>query len=150
MARRAKRGERVGVVMAETVRCIDDDAPLRSAAVSMYEGGVGALGVLDRGELIGLISERDVTRAVADGSDLGSETVGSYMTRSPRYLTPADTVATAARIMVQAGVRHLPVVDEDELVGMVSMRDLTGVLLGRAEPRTVPLEIEEELSHPGG
>ena len=78
----------------------------------------------------GIVTERDVLRAVAAGSNLATEPVTSWMTPGPDTV-PADmTVDEAAVWMVAAGYRHLPVVDGSEILGIVSVRDLLWALAG--------------------
>lgn len=89
---------------------------------------VGSLVVSDHDEIVGIVTERDIVAALAGGADPDVVTVDSIMTRDPRYLTLTDTVHAAARIMMSVGCRHLPVVEEGEAVGMVSLRDLVKTL----------------------
>lgn len=99
-------------------------ATLEQAARTMNEAGVGALLVTERGALVGILSERDLVAAVADGADLRA-TVWDHMVPDPFTVRPDTHVGEAARIMADKEVRHLPVVDGDgTLVGLVSLRDL--------------------------
>jgi len=79
------------------------------------------------GELEGIISERDVTRAVAEGADVTTATVLDFMTGRPCVVHPDDDVAEATALMLEVGVRHLPVVENNEVVGMLSIRDLLAI-----------------------
>jgi CBS domain-containing protein len=74
--------------------------------------------------MVGILTERDMTRAVADGVDVRTAEVGDYMTPEPVIVAPHISVAEAAEIMVTTGVRHLPVVDRGQLVGVLSIRDI--------------------------
>lgn len=103
---------------------VDARASIREAASAMKASEISALAVMDDDGVAGLVSERDIAWALADGADPDTEQVGEVMSRDPRYLTLADSVATAVEIMLSAGVRHLPVLDEGVPVGMVSIRDL--------------------------
>ncbi|HET6966085.1 MAG TPA: CBS domain-containing protein [Acidimicrobiales bacterium] len=114
----------IGSMMNSTVVAIDRDASLRSAARSLNEAAVGTVVIMDGRRVSGILSERDVVRALAAGADPDSSAVAAAMSSSPRYATPRDEVRTAMDIMLAAGIRHLPVLDEGELVGIVSMRDL--------------------------
>ncbi len=100
------------------------DLTLREASQVMMEGGIGSLGVVDHGALIGILSERDVLRAVADDADLDSETVGEWMTPEPDCVAPDLDVSDAAEWLVATGYRHLPVVEDGELIGIVSIKDV--------------------------
>lgn len=103
------------------------DEPLIDAACRMQYQEVGSLAVIEHGRLVGIVTERDLTRALADGIDPEEVPVGEYMTREPVTASPEMDTAQAARIMLDLGVRHLPVMEEGRLVGMVSARDLLGL-----------------------
>src|SRR5579884_4162129 len=118
----------LGSVMNSTVVAVDREATLRSAARTLNEAGVGTVVIMDGRRVAGILSERDVVRALAGGADADDTAVASVMTESPRYATVQDGAAAAMDIMLAAGIRHLPVVDDGELVGIVSMRDLAGHL----------------------
>ena len=97
---------------------------LADAANRMRFNDVGCAPVLDKGQLVGILTERDLTRAIADCADAGGVEVADYMTPEPVIVAPGTTVEMAAEIMVNAGVRHLPVVDRGQLVGVLSIRDV--------------------------
>ena len=100
----------------------------------MVDRDVGAVLVMEGAELLGILTERDVLRAVAAGIE--AETVVSdWMTRDPETMGPDDTTQHAAVLMIHGGFRHLPVVDEGELVGILSLRDLMRVVLEDSAPR---------------
>jgi CBS domain-containing protein len=107
---------------------------LVEVAARMHFHEVGALLVFRHGLLQGIITERDLMCAVADGADPGAVTVERYMTRDPVTATPDTEVAEAAALMLQLGVRHLPVVEGGQVVGMLSARDLLADLSWEAEP----------------
>ena len=114
----------VGMVMRSPVVTVQARATLRDAASLLRDADVGTLAVTDGQGVIGVVSERDVTRAIADGADPDEIWVADVMSAEPRYVTTGDRVATAREVMLAAGIRHLPVLEEAELVGIVSMRDL--------------------------
>lgn len=97
---------------------------LREAAVAMHERGHGSLGVVDGMKLLGLITERDLVRAMANGADLDQMTVSSFMSRDPDIFSPEFDVWEAAEWLAESGYRHLPVVEDGALLGIVSVRDL--------------------------
>ncbi len=122
------REEGIGAVMRTKVASIDPSVTLREAARSLEAAGVGTLAIMDGAEISGIVSERDLVRALADGADPDRVEVRDVMTVDPRYLTLGDSAATALEIMLQAKVRHLPVVDEGELIGILSIRDVARTL----------------------
>ncbi len=97
---------------------------MAAAARAMVDEGVGSLGVSGREGLAGIVTERDVLRAVAAGVDLAAEPVTAWMTPDPDRV-PADmTVEDAALWMVAAGYRHLPIMEDRDLVGIASIKDV--------------------------
>jgi CBS domain-containing protein len=107
---------------------------MRDAARTLSANEVGALAVVREGQLIGILSERDIIRACAQGTDLDDTGTDEWMTREPDSLAPDMTVAAAAGWMLAAGYRHLPVVDGADLIGMVSIKDILWAL---TEPSAV-------------
>lgn len=105
---------------------------LRGAASRMWKQQTGSLLVVDDEELLGIVTERDVMKAVARGDDLDATPISAVMTRSLVTVAPDTTVEEAARYMATRWIRHLPVLDGERLVGMVSQRDLCGLLADRA------------------
>ena len=103
---------------------------LFDAAHKMDRKHVGALPVLDDRLLIGVISEKDIVKAVAEGADPATIPVTDYMTESAVTVRLQDDVAVAVRRMVEHRIRHLPVVLGHDVIGMLSVRDLlrAGVL----------------------
>jgi CBS domain-containing protein len=97
---------------------------LDEAADRMSWHQVGALPVFEGQRLVGIITERDLTAAVAEGADPEKTPVADYMTAAPEVLQPDSELADAAHTMLQLGVRHLPVVQGGRLVGVLSMRDV--------------------------
>ncbi len=121
-------------VMTRGVVAVERELRLREAAARMAERGIGAAIVLDGDRLVGILTERDILRAV--GSDLDkSATVEDCMTRDPEFVEPSDTTDHAAALMIHGGFRHLPVVEGDRVVGIVSIRDLMRVTLDDTSPR---------------
>jgi CBS domain-containing protein len=103
-------------------------ATLRDAAGRMWKQQSGSLVITEGADILGIITERDIMKAVARGDDLDSTPVSAVMTRSVLTVTPDTSIAEAAQHMATRWIRHLPVVHDGELVGMVSQRDLCGVL----------------------
>jgi CBS domain-containing protein len=100
----------------------------------MAERNVGAALVVDGERLVGIVTERDVLRAVAAGIDLDGH-VSTRMTHGPDTIESTDSVEHAAVLMIHGGFRHLPVVDDGVPVGILSIRDLVRVALVDTAPR---------------
>jgi CBS domain-containing protein len=108
----------------------DGDEPLADAATRMREHQVGALVVLDGERLDGILTERDLTRAIAEGADPEAIRVADYMSQWPIAVRPETDVHEAVLAMLELECRHLPVVAADgHVVGMVSIRDLLGTAI---------------------
>ena len=122
--------------MSSDLLSVEASASIAEVAQRMVERNVGAVLVLDGGRLAGILTERDVLRAVARG--LGETTrVVDCMTAHPETITPDDTTEHAAVLMLHGGFRHLPVVEGEEVVGVISIRDLVPLLLEDTAPRGV-------------
>ena len=122
--------------MTSSLLTISADATLREAAAAMAERGVGAVVVLEGDAIAAILTERDVMKAVAAGSD-GGAPVADWMTRHPETIEPEDTTDHAASLMIHGGFRHLPVLLGGKVVGIVSIRDLMKVALDDRSPRGV-------------
>ena len=114
---------------------------LRSAAERMWREQTGSLLVMDDDRLAGIITERDLLRAVALGADLATATVDEAMTAEVFTVPPDMPLRDAAREMAARWIRHLPVVDGGWVLGVISMRDVTGIFAALA-PGNVSVEHE--------
>jgi len=101
------------------------DAVVREVVDAMAKRRFGAVPVVDNGRLVGIFTERDVlVRVVAARKDPETTRLGDVMTANPDTVKSSDAVLHALELMNQHGYRHLPVVDGDQLIGVVSIRDL--------------------------
>jgi CBS domain-containing protein len=107
------------------------DAPVAVAAAAMVRAKTGSALVMQGRLLAGILTERDVLRAAASGSDLTSAPVSTWMTRDPDSATPDTTIEDAAQLMLLHGFRHLPVLEGREVRGVVSLRDLFAARISR-------------------
>jgi CBS domain-containing protein len=123
-------------IMARNLLTVTSETPLTEAARQMEARGVGAVLVMAGAHLAGILTERDILRAVAKG-DIAAATVDAWMTRDPETIEPSETTAQAATLMIHGGFRHLPVVEEGEPVGIVSIRDLMRFVVDDTSPRGV-------------
>lgn len=105
------------------------DVTVVEAARRMMDEEVGSLAVVDNGELVGILTERDVLRTVAEGRSTETSKVNEVMTPEPDSLSPEVNVDDAAAWMMAAGYRHLPVISDGDLVGMLSIKDVLWALL---------------------
>jgi CBS domain-containing protein len=119
--------------MSRDLLTVEPGLPLSEVAKRMVAKDVGAVLVTDGKRLVGILTERDVLRAVARGID-ESSTVADWMTPDPETLGPDESTQHAAVLMIHGGFRHLPVMQDDEVVGMLSIRDLMRVVLEDAVP----------------
>ena len=117
---------------------------LRSAAETMWRQQTGSLLVMDGDQLVGIITERDVMKAIAQGRSVDTP-VSDVMTRDVLTIAATTSLHDAARQMASRWIRHLPVVDGDGgVVGLVSQRDLVGVFAALvSDPDGVQLESEQ-------
>ena len=112
------------------------DERLADAARRMVERGVGAVLVLKEESLDGILTERDLMKAVAAGYEEDAK-VGDWMTRHPETIEADDSTGHAAALMIHGGFRHLPVLEGGRVAGIVSIRDLMRVALEDSSPRGV-------------
>lgn len=120
---------RLGDLVGDAPFVCGPDTTLTEAAAAMEESDLGSLAVVEGMSLLGLVTERDLRRAVATGTDL-STAVSTLMSDEPDTFDPDLDVWDAATWIAQSGYRHLPVVGDDgELKGVVSIRDLLKALV---------------------
>ncbi len=119
----------VRLVMARRLVGVESDVSLREIARELYECEIGVVLVDNPGGATGLVSERDVVAAVADGDDLDERQALDIMTADLVTAAPDDTIAAVGVLMRDAGVRHVPVAVGGTVVGVVSIRDVLAVLL---------------------
>jgi CBS domain-containing protein len=126
----------VGDVMADVKVRMGPDQDLRALAVALSGARTG-LGIVEVAGG-GVITERDVLRAIAEGTDLDAAKVSDWMTPDPVAVERSTPLEDACDLMIDRGVRHLLVREGDALVGVLNMRDVVGVLSGAAELGAVP------------
>lgn len=114
----------VGSLVGGSSEVIGREATLEQAADALIRLGIGSLAVVDGRSLAGIITERDIVRAVSEDADPATEVVGDWMSEAPDTIDPSVDVEEAAAWLLEVGYRHLPVMENDELIGIVSMRDL--------------------------
>jgi CBS domain-containing protein len=111
-------------IMTNDVFTTSKDASVADVAGSMLKGRFGSAVVMDGSWLTGIFTERDVLRAAASGKDLTAAKVADWMTSDPVTVDGSMDADEAAQIMMSNGFRHLPVVEGQALLGIVSLRDV--------------------------
>jgi CBS domain-containing protein len=112
-------------IMSRDLVTVEPSATVAEAATLMGGRGVGSALVLEGGSPAGIFTERDVLRALASDFDAAHHPVGDWMTHDPVTVEADVDVATARDLMLGRGFRHLPVIQDGKLVGIVSLRDLS-------------------------
>ncbi len=111
-------------IMSGQLVSISPSTTVAEAATTMAERRVGSALVLDDG-LVGIFTERDIVRALSQDFDAPGHPVDHWMTRDPTTVDPEMPVEEALEVMLAGGFRHLPVLEGGQVVGVVSMRDLS-------------------------
>ena len=131
MADDPRRAVTIRDVMTTRVVSAGLDDPVADAAAAMIRHKVGSALIMQGLFLAGILTERDVLRAAASGSDLTNSPVSAWMTRDPEPASPDTTVEDATQLMLLHGFRHLPVLEGREVCGVVSLRDLAAARIRR-------------------
>jgi CBS domain-containing protein len=113
-------------VMSENLFTVSPSTTVGEAVALMAQHRVGSMLVMDHTGLAGIFTERDTVRAISNSHDAPSHEVSSWMTHEPLTVGPDEPVEDALKTMLDRGFRHLPVVKDGEVIGIVSIRDLAG------------------------
>ncbi|MBS0521608.1 MAG: CBS domain-containing protein [Proteobacteria bacterium] len=121
------------VILEQRPLVMNATAPVIEAARRMRERGAGSVVVVDEaGKLCGIFTGRDaVARVVAEGRDAKTTPIAAVMTRNPATLSPDESAVDALRLMWDGGFRHLPLVRDGKILGVVSRGDFKGLELDR-------------------
>jgi CBS domain-containing protein len=114
----------IGELMTRDVVTVRPDDRVRDALRAMIDHDFGSVVVAEDGKAVGVFTERDVTRHVLTDAALLDERVGDLMSGPPVTVQPADQVVDVFELMSGKGIRRLPVVEGDRLVGIVTEGDL--------------------------
>ena len=126
--------ERLLETKGHIVWSIAPDASVFEAVQLMADKRVGALMVIERNELVGVISERDYAREIVLKDRVSRDTpVSAIMTRRVLYVRPDQTLDECMALMTEKNLRHLPVLDNGRLVGVISIRDVIKDLISEKE-----------------
>jgi CBS domain-containing protein len=115
----------VADVMKADVKTTTPGDSFAHVATLLRDNQVSSIVVMDGDRVAGIVTERDLVNLVADGLDPGSTTVGDRMSTNLDTVEPRTDIAEAAEHMARLRIRHLPVVDNGKLAGIISIRDLT-------------------------
>lgn len=120
----------VGDIMHRDVVTVGSEDSFADAAKVLREHHISSVIVKGEGGPAGIVTERDFVNLVADGHEPASVRVGDRMTKDVTTVEPKTDIAEAAKIMGRRGIRHLPVLEKGNLVGIISIRDLTSWAVG--------------------
>ena len=118
-------------VMSVRLVSASPDETVQTAIARMVEAGVGSVAVCEGSRLVGIFTERDVLRLAGEEAGLDGIRVGDVMTRDVQTVSSDDDLLAAARLMGERRIRHLPVVQGDNVLGIVGIRDVLGALTER-------------------
>ena len=118
----------VRTLMSTPVAWVEPTVSLMELAATLATDAVGAVAVMSGDHFDGVVSERDVVRTLSRGGVLSDVWAADVMTGEPVYVDPDEPILTAAERMLDEGVRHLPVMSEGQVVGVLSVRDVLRVL----------------------
>ena len=122
---------RVSEAMSRELTTAGPATTIAEAASLMSQRRVGSTLVVQGDQLVGIFTERDIVRAVSHDAGAMRAPLEHWMTRRPKTISADADLDQALRIMIDGHFRHLPVVEEGRLVGMISMRDVSRVSLGQ-------------------
>ncbi len=117
---------RIRDVMKTRLHAVGPTDTVGEAVAVMAQNRVGSVLVMEADTLLGIFTERDTVRALSQAHDAARHEIQSWMTHDPKTVAPDADADDALRTMLDHGFRHLPVVENGKVVGMVSMRDLAG------------------------
>ena len=112
-------------IMHSDVKVASPEDTFEEVARALHEHRISSVVVMDGANLAGIVTERDLVNLVAEGGDPKTTRVGERMTRELDTVGPKTDIAEAADHMARLKIRHLPVLERGELVGIISIRDLT-------------------------
>ncbi len=117
-------------IKGNTVWTISPDATVYQALELMAEKDVGALVVTEKEKVVGMFSERDYARKIIlKGKSSMNTTVGELMATQIYYVSPDDSIEECMKLMTEKRIRHLPVIENEELVGLISIGDVVNHII---------------------
>ena len=119
---------RLAALVGDGAEIVGSEATLADVAKAMAERDVGAVAVVDRDGFVGICTDRDLAMAIGEGCGPDDE-VATCMTRTPDVVAPDTRISDAAAWMLETGYRHLPVMADGELLGIIDVRDILWALV---------------------
>lgn len=117
-----------------TVHTVPSTSTIGELITVLAKHNIGAVVVVDDGRIVGIVSERDIVRHLSGSAEgFRAQPVATVMTKSPKTCAPSDTINAAMNKMSQGRFRHLPVVDQGRLVGIISIGDVVKRKIEEAE-----------------
>ena len=135
-------------VMSTKVETVKPKQPVRLALNKMVRRNIGSIIVVDGGRPVGIVTERDISRKLAKGLKNLNTQVMRIMARNLIVASPDTTIQAAFGLMLEHGIRRIPVVDDGKLVGVVTERDLLHWVLQVSYEPNIPPEIIKILARP--
>lgn len=127
-------------VKGQEVTHVGPSALMREAAALLTGHRIGCLPVIEGDRVVGIISERDVVRSIGEGgAEALDRPVGEWMTSPPVTVTSDVGVITALSLMTRRRIRHLPVIEEERMIGFVSIGDLVKYRIDRIEAEAIAM-----------
>lgn len=119
----------VGRIMSAPVETVAPDTTVREAARTMREKGIGSVAVVDEDDtLLGILTSTDFVSAVADERSMAETPVSEFMTEDVITTEANESIRDIADVMTEHGFHHVPVVEDDQLIGIITTTDLTAYL----------------------
>ena len=127
----------VGSLMSSPVHTVATDTSLRSAGRLMLEHGIGSvIAVDDDGRLEGILTATDFIRVIAEGAPDPNATVGASMSTDVTTTTASEPIRGVADLMLEQGFHHVPVLDDGDVIGVITTTDLTAYISRGEDPRS--------------
>lgn len=119
---------RVAALVGDRANIVGPETSVAAVAELMFSEAVSAVAVVDRTGIVGICTDRDLARALAIGTS-ATDPVADVMSEGPDVVSPDVTISDAAVWLLETGYRHLPVVEDGELLGIIDVRDVLWALV---------------------
>jgi CBS domain-containing protein len=148
MANEPREEDTLGRVMTSPVRTMESNGTVAAAANIMVQHDFGSIVVVEGEKPVGIITERDITKQVIKGEGVLKETVKNVMTKALVTAPPNMPVQEAFELMLMNKVRRLPIVESNNIVGIVTVKDLMRWVLRVSYEPNIPKHIKMILEAP--